>query len=213
MSSAVTGDTEFSSRDISMLPRMTYAEFLDWPHEDQHVEWVSGRVVPMAPISDEHMDVVGFLHALLRAFAQDRGLGIVRTEPTNMKTGPDLPGRCPDILFVARENQSRVKKVFIDGPADLVIEVTSPESRSRDRGEKFAEYEQGGVREYWLIDAERGRADFYQLAHDGTYKLIVPDEQGIYRSAVLAGLWLKVDWLWQRPLPTVLEVLREWKLV
>jgi hypothetical protein len=41
--------------------------------------------------------------------------------------------------------------------------------------------------------------------------VIGPDR--IYRSAVLDGLWLQVDWLWQDPLPPVLNVLREWGLV
>lgn len=197
----------------SALPRMTYEEFLGWPHEDRHVEWVHGRVVPMAPISDEHMDVVGFLHALLRSFAQDRGLGIVRTDPTNMKTGPELPGRCPDILFVANENLWRVKKVFIDGPADLAIEIISPESRSRDRGEKFAEYEQGGVREYWVIDPERQHAEFYQLGGDGNFRPAQASDAGVCESGVLPGLWIKREWLWVRPMPSVLSVLREWKLI
>ena len=205
---AATLDPEPSS-----LPRMTYEEFLEWPHENRFVEWVNGRVVPMAPISDDHMDVMGFLAALLRMWAQDRDLGIVRTEPMNMKTGPDLPGRCPDVLFVAKEHLGRVRKVHIEGPADLAVEVVSPESRSRDRGEKFSEYEQGGVREYWVIDPERKQAMFYQLGADGTYRPVAPNAQGVYESAVLPGLWLKVDWLWRRPLPPVVDILREWKLI
>jgi hypothetical protein len=30
---------------------------------------------------------------------------------------------------------------------------------------------------------------------------------------VIEGLWLKVDWLWQDPLPTLMSVLKEWGLV
>jgi hypothetical protein len=30
---------------------------------------------------------------------------------------------------------------------------------------------------------------------------------------VLDGLYLKVEWLWQEPLPTLLSVLKEWKIV
>jgi Uma2 family endonuclease len=213
MSPIANDRTDTVDREPSSLPRMTYAEFLEWPHENHCVEWVNGRVVPMAPISDDHMDVVGFLAALLRHWAQDRGLGIVRTEPTNMKTAPDLPGRCPDVLFVAKKNLSRVRKAHIEGPADLAVEIISPESRPRDRGEKFSEYEQGGVREYWMIDPERKQAVFYQLGDDGIYRPIAPNAHGVYDSAVLPGLWLKVDWLWQRPLPPVIAVLREWKLI
>ena len=54
-----------------------------------------------------------------------------------------------------------MQATYLDGPADVVVEIISPESRLRDRGEKFAEYEMGGVREYWLIDSERHEADWY----------------------------------------------------
>ncbi|MFQ5793902.1 MAG: Uma2 family endonuclease [Candidatus Bipolaricaulia bacterium] len=56
-----------------------------------------------------------------------------------------------------------------DGPLGrFFIEIISPESRLRDRGEKFAEYEMGGVQEYWLLDPEEKRVDFYML-RDGRY--------------------------------------------
>ena len=42
-----------------------------------------------------------------------------------MKTGPELPGREPDLLFIARENLGRLEGVYLDGPADLVIEVVA----------------------------------------------------------------------------------------
>ena len=80
-----------------------------------------------------------------------------------MKIGPDLPGREPDILFIAREHLDRFRDTYLDGPADLVVEIISRDSRARDRGDKFYEYEQGGVREYWLLDYLRRQAEFYQL--------------------------------------------------
>ncbi|MDW8290080.1 MAG: Uma2 family endonuclease, partial [Armatimonadota bacterium] len=80
-----------------------------------------------------------------------------------MKTGADLPGRSPDILFVSQQNLHRLKPTYLDGPADLVVEIISPESEERDRTQKFSEYERGGVREYWLIDPEKRLAEFYVL--------------------------------------------------
>jgi Uma2 family endonuclease len=203
------------SADRKPLPThpISFEEFLEWVDEDQHVEWVNGKVVPMPPVADEHADVAEFLRTLLRLWVEAKDAGIVRSEPVLMKTGPDLPARAPDVLFLAKENLERRKKTFIDGPADLVIEVISPDSTVRDRREKFAEYQQGGVKEYWLIDPERRQADFYQRGDDGLYRSVPADDAGIYRSAVLPGLWLRLAWLEQRPLPTVLSVLREWKLV
>jgi len=127
-----------------------------------------------------------------------------------MKTGPDLPGREPDIIFVRKENLKMLKKTHLDGPADLVVEIISEESRLRDRGEKFAEYEIGGVKEYWILDPDLKRADFF-LLKEGRYERRVEDEQGIYHSELIPGFWIKVEWLWNPP--PVLEVLKEMELI
>jgi len=83
---------------------------------------------------------------------------------------------------------------------------------ARDRGDKFLEYEKGGVKEYWLIDPIRQLAEFYRL-DNGVYRLAPVDNDGIYRSIVIAGVWLRVDWLWQEPLPPLMSILKEWGLV
>jgi Uma2 family endonuclease len=114
---------------------------------------------------------------------------------------------------VAREHLERLKTNYLDGPADLVVEIVSPGSRARDRGDKFYEYEQAGVPEYWTLDPQRKQAEFYQLGGDGIYHLVPVGDDGVYHSAALKGLWLKVDWLWQEPLPTLMSVLKAWKLV
>jgi Uma2 family endonuclease len=205
--------TPTNSAEPSPLTKMTYEEFLEWADEDTWAEWVDGEVIQMAPASDSHQDLSGFLTALLRHFAEARQSGIVRFAPFQMKTAPNLPGREPDILFIANQHRNRLKNTYLDGPADLVVEIISRDSRSRDRGDKFYEYEQGGVREYWLLDQPRKRAEFYGLGEDGIYALLPVGKDEIFRSTVVEGLWLKVDWLWQEPLPPLLTVLKEWGLV
>jgi Uma2 family endonuclease len=149
-------------RSLTSPPaKMTYEEFLAWADEDTWAEWVDGEVMILMSASEEHQDLADFLTALLRLFTEAHQLGIVRSAPFQMKTGPDLPGREPDIIFVAREHLDRLKHTHLDGPADLVVEIVSPESRARDRGTKFYEYEQGGIREYWLLDPLRRQAEFY----------------------------------------------------
>jgi Uma2 family endonuclease len=193
--------------------KMTYEEFLAWADEDTWAEWVNGEVIILSPASNKHQDLAGFLTALLRHFVETSQLGVVRFAPFQMKTGPDLPGREPDILFIAHEHLDRLRDIYLDGPADLVVEIISRDSRARDRGDKFYEYEQGRVREYWLLDYLRRQAEFYQLGPDGIYRLVPVGEDGIYHSAVLEGLWLKVEWLWQEPLPPLMSVLREWQMI
>ncbi|MGI4788252.1 MAG: Uma2 family endonuclease [Janthinobacterium lividum] len=192
---------------------MTYEEFLDWADEDTYAEWVDGKVEIMSPASVAHQDVSDFLSAILRIYTEDHDAGRVLPAPFQMRLSNVKRGREPDLLFVLKDNVSRLQRNYLDGPADLVIEIISPESVLRDRGAKYAEYEAGGVREYWIIDVEAKRADFFVLDSEGRYQRASADADGKYQSVVLSGFWVNLDWLWQSPLPSVRSVLKAWKVV
>lgn len=189
---------------------MSYEEYLEWVDEDVHAEWVAGEVIVHLPPKEWHQNLLTFLAALLRAYVESLGLGRLLVAPFEMKLGPGGPAREPDILFVARDNLDRLGPDRLDGPADLVVEVVSDDSVGRDRAEKFYEYQEAGVREYWVIDPRPGkeRADFWVLGEDGRYRP-EPLEGGVYRSSVLPGFWLRASWLRPDSLPDPLLVLAE----
>src|SRR5881275_1256091 len=115
---------------------------------------------------------------------------------------PSRPsGREPDILFIAQAHLDRLRATWIEGPADLVIEIVSPESDERDWQTKRAEYAAAGIPEYWVLDRDRRDAAFFVLAADGTYVRAPLAGDGVFHSAVLPGFWLRVEWLWQLPTP------------
>ena len=91
------------------------------------------------------------------------------------------------------------------------MEIVSEDSVSRDRVDKFDEYEAAGIAEYWLIDPRprRRRATFYQLNEAGQYEAAPVGADGVYHSAVLPGFWLKVNWLWAEELPAPLSTLAQ----
>jgi Uma2 family endonuclease len=188
---------------------MTYEEFLEWAPESQIAEWVNGEAILMPPPSLRHQLVIRFLSGLLSWFVETGDLGTVFFAPVQMRL--KTSGREPDILFVAKEHQSRFRELYIDGPADLVVEVISPGGRSRDRVEKFREYQQAGIPEYWLVDPARKEAEFYALGEDGAYQSIPIGSNGVFRSHVLKGFWFRVEWLWQEPLPLLATILKAWE--
>ena len=85
---------------------------------------------------------------------------------------------------------------YLDGPADLAIEVVSPGSEAVDRGAKFEEYERGGVREYWLLDPHRREVLFYVRDQSGLFRAGAI-KNGEFQSQVLPTVKLRIEWFWK----------------
>jgi Uma2 family endonuclease len=180
------------ARDVSFETYMKYfaADF---------AEWVDGVVIKMSPVTEEHDAIDGFLYRLLTQYLDETGEALIRRQPFVMKATPTSPAREPDLHLIRKERAGIVQRTMTDGPADIVIEIVSPESIERDTEAKYREYESGGVREYWLIDPIRREAKFYSL-RDGVYQPI-DVSAGIFRSSVLPHFRMKAALLWQNPLP------------
>lgn len=191
-----------------VIEKISYEEFLK-KYSGVYAEWVDGEVLQLITASTRHQKLVLWLANILTLFIESYELGLLLTAPFNMQIPHLNRGREPDILFVTQDRLHLVQESKLSEAADLVIEIVSPESVGRDRGEKFVEYEAAGVREYWLIDPDRQQAEFYQLSQTGRYHLLFSGETGRFESAVLPNFWLEVEWLWQEPLPKVLMVARE----
>jgi len=190
---------------------ITFEEYLEQSSDTRICEWIDGEVITMPGASFEHQTLSDFLLKVVSFFVESKNLGLVISSPFAMKLESQRRGREPDILFVSKERQHLFKKTYLDGAADLAIEIISPESVGRDRGEKFVEYEAAKIQEYWLIDPERKQVEFYRLNSDGFYQL-APTPEGVFQSEVLPGFFLRVVWLWQEPLPT-LAALKELNLI
>lgn len=193
---------------------LTYEEFLR-EYDSQHAEYVASEVIKPVSVSKKHNQLTHFLSAILQFYAETNDLGQIFGEPYQMKMEFEdgIYGREPDIFFVKTENLDRVGEQFFEGAADLVIEVISPESVARDTVDKFEEYEAAGVKEYWIIDYNRRTANFYSFDEEGKYKLLPLSADGKFESLVIEGLWINTGWLWQEPLPNLMDILKVWKLV
>src|SRR5215470_14684643 len=109
------------SQVLNPLPTMTYDEFLAWADEEIRVEWVDGRVEFMEPVSDEHSDEGVFLASTIRPYVEERKLGVVRNEPFQMRLDKPRSGRSPDLIFISTQSMPRIRHMYLDGPADVVI--------------------------------------------------------------------------------------------
>ena len=103
----------------------------------------------------------------------------------------------PDVSFVsdAAFAEGRVERIptadgedtiELSGPPDLVVEIVSPSSVSKDTDRLPAECFAGGVREYWLVDCRGEETAFVIHAPgDAGFLTVEPDADGFAASAVL----------------------------
>lgn len=203
-------NTLSSERKVSETPPAglvpTYEVFLE-TYPDQRAEYVDGRILTKMTTTRTHDELAGFLYSLLKFYSQIHGIGKVFGDSFQMKLEIDgtIRGREPDVMFVAKENLEMITERFLDGPADVAVEIVSADSEERDRVEKFREYEAAGVREYWLIDPRKSSAEFFKLGAQGRFELMSIEEGGVFRSDAVKGFWLKTEWLLHEGPPELID--------
>jgi Uma2 family endonuclease len=143
----------------TLLKITTFQEFVDWLPEnsDLRYELHYGNIVEMAQPVGEHEEIKGFLNVEI-SFEIKR-LGLSYSVPNQVIVRPDDKdsGYFPDILVMNRANlpnESRWQKESIlssGASIPLVIEVVSTNWRN-DYHLKFADYEEMGILEYWIVD-------------------------------------------------------------
>lgn len=190
---------------------ISYEDFLSTVPDGTRAEWVDGEIVYMTPQTDRHLLISGFLYTAISGYLEfKQSGGLVAQAGFQVKLGRS--GREPDVFYLAPEHMHRFRRTFVDGPVDLAVEVISPESRVRDRGDKFREYAQGGVREYWIIDPDAETVDVYRLSDSNEYELVPLGDPPRVTSQVIPGFWLNPEWMWANR-PSAVAAYREWGLI
>ena len=145
---------------IQTLPKVTtFQEFVDWLPEKAEVRYElhHGNIIEMAQPVGEHEEIKGFLNVEI-SFEIKR-LGLLYSIPNQVIVRPEDKdsGYFPDVLVINRANlpnEQRWKKesILSNGASiPLVIEVVSTNWRD-DYYSKFADYEEMGILEYWIVD-------------------------------------------------------------
>jgi Uma2 family endonuclease len=190
----------------SSLRPLTFEEFVRLFGEDDDIELVDGMVVQRVAARDIHEDLQGWLSFVLRGYAEAKGLGIVRGSRTAVKI-TEHRGRLPDIVFVRKENAHIVQEDGIFGTPDLVVEIWSPGDRLSDMLAKEADYKSIGVLEIWFVDQQRRQVRVLRKGREGYEEKV--KKRGVLRSEVVEGFWVKVEWLFKKPLPNVIDALQK----
>jgi Uma2 family endonuclease len=143
--------------------RITTNDFraMDFDDSDSfYYELLNGELVAKSAPSPFHQRISGNIYFAMRLFATEHNLGEVLYAPIDVFLD-EYNATQPDVLFLSREKQHLVTPDGVQGAPDLVVEIISPSSMKRDRGDKMKLYERCGIGEYWLVDARTRSVEVY----------------------------------------------------
>lgn len=153
--------------------KFTYADYLTWP-ENERWEIIDGFAYDMTPApSLEHQEILGELFNQFKNYLKGKSCKVF-VAPFDVVLPEKLESENesttvvqPDILVVC--DKSKLKENGCFGAPDLIAEILSPSTTSKDINEKYILYEKHGVREYWIVFPERKRVEVFTLSPAGKY--------------------------------------------
>lgn len=181
---ALRGGIRFSADDI-----------WDTPEDGKVYEVIDGDLFVSPPPFVPHQRAIATLSGYMWQYVHPARLGEVFTAPIGLVLD-DQNGLQPDLVYVARERAGIVTDRAIEGAPDLVVEVHSPRTRSRDRGLKMRRYAAAGIPHYWMLDPRPRTLEAYRLGEQG-YELTGTYGPGsVFHPNLFPGLDIPIDDLW-----------------
>ena len=168
------GGTEESSvceaaSNVSYAPsdgqRYTYADYMKWD-DDQRWELIDGVPFLMSAPTWQHQEISSNLHYQLYGLLKGKSCKVYAA-PFDVRLNAythDNTVVQPDLLVLC--DRTKLDKTGCKGTPDLVIEIVSPSTSSRDRLQKFNIYRQSGVREYWIVEPDEKKVSVHVLSNE-----------------------------------------------
>ena len=160
------------------------------------IEFTDGYIEELPMPTSTHQAILAFLYELFRDHLRPLG-GIVMFSALRMRIR-EGKYREPDILLLRHRSDPRFQDRYWLG-ADLVAEVVSLDDPQRDLVEKRADYAEGGIPEYWIVDPRDDTITVLTLKGDAYV------EHGVFRrgdnatSPLLDGFTANVSAVFDAP--------------
>jgi Uma2 family endonuclease len=157
-------------------------------------ELLFGRLYVMPSPTVRHQAILMLLWRHLDDIAQACG-GLAYAAPLDVELA-DHSIVQPDDIYLSAERLGVAQQRRLVGAPDLLVEILSPGTARRDRGEKLMLYAESGIREYWIADAEIRQIEF--LVNEAGRFVVALPVAGKYQSQVLPEVRLDVVDLWRQ---------------
>ena len=161
---------------LDLNKRYTYADYLTWL-DGKTRELINGFIKMMSPAPRPiHVEVTSNIILQFRSVVKkNKGKCKVYHAPFDVRfprNGETANNKIdtvvqPDVCVVC--DLSKIDKRGCCGAPDMVVEVLSFSTMKKDMTEKFALYEEFGVKEYWIVNPDEQAILAFILQENGKY--------------------------------------------
>jgi len=144
----------------------TEEEYLAWEETAiEKSEYINGQFRAMSGGSEAHATLPMNIGAELRAALRGRGCRVLSSDMKVHAAGamyyPDVTVVCGPSRYHGRSNSVLTNPV-------LIVEILSPSTETKDRGEKFLHYQQiDSLHSYLLVSQDESRVELFSRGENG----------------------------------------------
>ncbi len=153
------------SSAVKILPHYTYEEYCQWEGRWELIEGIPYAMSP-APAPRHQWISSNIKYELKDAIKKSGCKNCKVYDFIDIKVAEDTILQ-PDAVVVCKD----IKKVFLDFPASIVVEILSPSTAMKDRNNKFYIYQSYKIPCYIIVDVDKNTVEIYMLDKDGKYQL------------------------------------------
>ncbi len=172
--------------------KLTYADYELFPDDDLRHEIIDGvHYVTASPITRHQRISLNLLY-LMQSYLEAHPIGELFSAPFDVVLSfTDVV--VPDLIYLSKSRAHLLTAKNLQGAPDLVVEILSPGTRSRDERLKRDLYERVGVDEYWLVDPNRDDVTIYRRGADGFLPPLRFEKDAVVTTPLLPGFELRLD--------------------
>lgn len=152
--------------------------------DGQRAELIDGQMFMMAPPTRKHQRITLELSTIINNYIKNMGGSCeVDIAPFAVFLNTDDKNYVePDICVIC--SPEKLTDKGCTGAPDWIIEIVSPGSRRTDYYTKLFKYHAAEVREYWIVDPDKGRITVYTFESEDTAEYTFSEivKAGIYED-------------------------------
>jgi Uma2 family endonuclease len=175
---------------IDKSKEWTVEEFLQLEESNLPCELINGEVFMSPAPNLIHQIVSSNLNDFLKAYAR-KTEGFAAYSPFDVYLDNKNVFQ-PDLIYLKKENRSKLFEKGLKGAPDLAIEIISPSNSYKDRNQKKRLYESFGVKEYWIIDPANRTLEIYDFGTSENPVLYLVEE-GEVTSKLMSDLSFRFE--------------------